>query len=93
MAEILTTVPSGSNPNKTYDIIKGGDGVIYCTCTAWKMSKNCKHLKAYHANECLEVIPQTATEVALKDNAKVMVMKPSIKDLIAREVAFLKGNR
>lgn len=90
MAEILTTVPSGSNPNKTYDIIKGGDGVIYCTCTAWKMSKNCKHLKAYHANGCLELIKPnlTMTKAALK--------KPTTSkfdELIAREVAFLKGNK
>ena len=47
MGRILDTVPSSSNPGKTYDIIEGKDGVIYCTCTAWKMRKNCKHLKEW----------------------------------------------
>ncbi len=47
MGRILDTVPSSSNPGKTYDIIEGKDGVIYCTCTAWKMRKTCKHLKEW----------------------------------------------
>ena len=47
MGRILDTVQSSSNPGKTYDIIEGKDGVIYCTCTAWKMRKTCKHLKAW----------------------------------------------
>ena len=48
MGRILDTVPSSKNPGKTYDIIEGKDGVIYCTCTAWKMRKTCKHLKEWH---------------------------------------------
>ena len=47
MSRILDTIPSSSNPGKTYDIIEGKDGVIYCTCTAWKMRKTCKHLKKW----------------------------------------------
>ena len=47
MGRILDTIPSSSNPGKTYDIIEGKDGVIYCTCTAWKMRKTCKHLKEW----------------------------------------------
>ncbi len=47
MGRILDTVPSSTNPGKTYDIMEGKDGVIYCTCTAWKMRKTCKHLKAW----------------------------------------------
>ena len=47
VGRILDTVPSSSNPGKTYDIMEGKDGVIYCTCTAWKMRKTCKHLKAW----------------------------------------------
>jgi len=44
---VLQTIPSTSNPNKTYQIILGGDGVTYCTCVAWKMKKTCKHLVQY----------------------------------------------
>lgn len=47
MGQILATYPSSSNPNVSYNIIKGADGVIYCSCPGWKMRKMCKHLVAY----------------------------------------------
>lgn len=49
MGEVLATNPSSSNPSVVYRVLKGGDGVIYCDCPGWKMRKDCKHLKAYHA--------------------------------------------
>jgi len=34
-----------------FQIREGGDGVIYCSCPAWRFSKDdpkmCKHLRAY----------------------------------------------
>ena len=57
MGETLATNKSSSNPNITYRIIKGGDGVIYCDCPGWKMNKNCKHLKAYHASAGTQATP------------------------------------
>ena len=50
MGTTLKTVVSSSNPGKFYAIMEGADGVIYCTCTGWKMRKTCKHLDAYHRN-------------------------------------------
>jgi hypothetical protein len=50
MGDVLATNPSSSNPSIVYRVLKGGDGVIYCDCPGWKMRKDCKHLKAYHAS-------------------------------------------
>lgn len=48
----LATIPSSSNPEITYKVIRGGDGNVYCTCPAWRFQKGinpkdrtCKHLK------------------------------------------------
>jgi len=46
---ILKEVESRSTYGKTYEIRLGKDGVVYCTCPAWKFSrgnKTCKHLRA-----------------------------------------------
>ena len=47
MSTILETNYSSSNPSRTYDIIEGDDGVVYCTCPGWKFKRDCKHLRAY----------------------------------------------
>lgn len=49
-ARVLAQIPSKSNPAKSYEIRLGGDGVVYCTCPAWKLHGNkwCKHLEEYH---------------------------------------------
>ena len=47
MSTVLATNTSSSNPSRTYDIIEGNDGTIYCTCPGWKFNRTCKHLKGY----------------------------------------------
>lgn len=49
---VLATIPSSSNPEVTYQVIRGKDGNVYCTCPAWKFKKGvspkdrtCKHLR------------------------------------------------
>jgi len=50
---VLARVPSSSNPSKSYEIRRGGDGVVYCTCPSWRFQKNspsnrtCKHIEAW----------------------------------------------
>lgn len=38
----------GSKPGTTYDLLEGADGIIYCSCPAWRFSrekpKSCKHM-------------------------------------------------
>ena len=44
---------SSSDGTKTYEIRRGKDNAVYCTCPAWRFAhktpKTCKHLKAYRA--------------------------------------------
>jgi len=49
MSQILKEYPSRSNPAKKYHVIRGGDGVTYCDCPAWRFNtaRTCKHLEDY----------------------------------------------
>lgn len=49
MGDVLKTNTSSSNPNNKYYIMRGSDQVVYCTCPGWRNTKNCRHLKEYHA--------------------------------------------
>ena len=50
--KVLATFPSKSNPSKSHEVRLGKDGVVYCTCPAWRFQKLtpscrcCKHTKA-----------------------------------------------
>jgi len=46
---ILAINTSKSNPAKQHRIIEGRDGVIYCECMGWKMHRDCRHLREFHA--------------------------------------------
>ena len=47
MGEILMEYPSASKPGTSYNIVRGRDGVVYCTCWAWKINKRCEHLISF----------------------------------------------
>jgi len=55
---VLETVASKSTPNKRYEIRRGGDGKVYCTCKAWAFAKDhvCKHLRERRAKGHFEAI-------------------------------------
>ena len=81
MGRILDTVPSSSNPGKTYDIIEGKDGVIYCTCTAWKMRKTCKHLKEWTRKN---LTPENLVKDKGKPNSLDEVVSAEVERILAR---------
>ena len=45
------TISSATNPGTRYTIKQGADGVVYCSCPAWKFQKapvekrSCKHIR------------------------------------------------
>ena len=47
---VITRVKSQSG-NGTYEVRQGGDGVVYCTCPAWRFQRAqkeqrvCKHMR------------------------------------------------
>lgn len=70
MGDVLATNKSSSNPSIVYRIIKGGDGVVYCDCPGWKMRKDCKHLKAYHATTGTKAVAPALMGAPVKKEKK-----------------------
>lgn len=86
VAQVLAEITSRSG--KKYEIIRGKDGVVYCTCPSWKMRKRCKHVIAFADVEHLKHL------TAVKKLSKAAVEKKpefSLKDLINAEVKKLSG--
>lgn len=44
---LLETWEPKSRPGSFYEVRRGGDGKVYCTCPAWRFSKGhaCRHIK------------------------------------------------
>jgi hypothetical protein len=54
----LAEYESDSTPGKMYQVMMGEDGVVYCTCPAWRFQKGrspservCKHIRRFKG-EC-----------------------------------------
>lgn len=64
---VLAVAPSKSDPSKSYEIRRGKDGTIYCTCPAWRYqhlkggeTRTCKHLAEFFARNLSAPEPQAA---------------------------------
>lgn len=56
----LATVRSESEPDRSYDIKRGTNGMLGCGCLAFRFKKGektCKHLRAYLAGEAVDARP------------------------------------
>lgn len=83
-SKILSVYTSSSNPGKEYQIVQGRDGVVYCTCTSWKMRKHCKHLDHYNS------AAQAKIRVSAKREARING-EPDIQLVIENEIRKLGG--
>jgi hypothetical protein len=78
MGDILKTNKSSSNPNNEYYIMRGGDGAIYCTCPGWRNTKNCRHLKEWHAASGTQpIVTPAMMGVSVKKGKTVPTAGPS----------------
>ena len=55
MSQLVRVVKSASRRGVEYEIRRGPDGSLFCSCSAWRFSparpKHCKHVAAYVAEQ------------------------------------------
>ena len=89
MSSILATVASSSS-DKTYNICKGADGVVYCTCPAWKFQRltsegrTCKHIKSWSASQ---LATRNLTSMTVEKAESGHLLSTSTKKVTARKSA------
>jgi hypothetical protein len=71
--KILATAESNSKPGTYHEIRLGKDGVVYCTCWAWRINKWCKHLDEYHSkNQTSRSVKPVSIAIAQNEVDKVI---------------------
>jgi len=86
---VLAVVPSTSDPAKRYEIRRGHDNNVYCTCPAWKFQhapagqRTCKHLKSFFASQ-LANGPE-AVRMLTKSESGSLLAKSVKKQRVASE--------
>ena len=89
MSTILSTVASSSS-DKTYNIVRGLDGNVYCTCPAWKFQRltaegrTCKHIKSWSASQ---LATRNLTSMTVEKAESGHLLSTSTKKVTARKSA------
>lgn len=85
--EVLDTYESSSS-DVIYEVRKGHDGVIYCTCPAWRMKQgraSCKHLDQWRKENF-----QRPTAVTRDPGLRIQAVRPGdIVEVNCRGDVFL----
>jgi len=90
MGKTLATNYSKSNPNKSYDIIEGADGVVYCECMGWKMHRDCRHLREY-GNQIVGT--SGLGKPPMKRSPMPATTRSSLQETIDAAVATINGRK
>jgi len=78
MPTLLKKIPSKSSSSIEYELMKGDDGVVYCTCPAWKFSKgakSCSHTRDFMGSHEASLSPEEVKELKRKEEAEVSKRK------------------
>ena len=96
---LLFVVASKSNPEKSYEIRQGADGVVYCNCPAWKFqrlasgNRTCKHLKSFHAGQLARKETVESKAQAGRDLSLAPKRTAAAKRAQSAHKALLAGNK
>ena len=74
MPTLLKKIPSKSSPSIEYELLKGDDGNVYCSCPAWKFSKgakSCTHVREYMGSHEARLSPEEIEELKKKEAAEL----------------------
>ena len=80
------TVPSSSDPKKTYTVSQADDGTFGCSCPAWtRMRRECKHIKEVKARmlgEGMDVKDLSGDDIdhLFGDKPRGIGEKPKVKE-------------
>jgi nitric oxide reductase NorQ protein len=78
MPTLLKKIPSKSSSSIEYELLKGDDGNVYCTCPAWKFSKgakSCTHVRDYMGSHEAKLSPEEVEAVKKKEAAEAAKRK------------------
>jgi len=95
MPSLIKKIPSRSSASIEYELMRGDDGTVYCTCPAWKFSKgtkSCTHVREYAGSTEAKLDPAELEKLRKKEKAELEKRKAEQeKRRLAEEEAARKA--